>query len=284
MATADHDGPLSRYLERIRSIPTLSREEEHELAVRVREGDARAVDELVEANLRFVVAIALQYRRYGIPVGDLLAEGNLGLMMAVRKFDPERGTRFVTYAGYWIRAYVLDLVVRSTTMVGAGSGPLRSKLFFRLRRERAKIANLTDDPRERIAQLAARFDVSETKMEEMLRRLDSRDVSLNTPIHDDSSTTMLDALPETDADQEVVYLDGERRRLIEQHLGAALSELDYRERYILEQRFMSDEEVSLAALGRELGVSRERARQLEARAKKKLKKQLEQLQLEDAAA
>jgi RNA polymerase sigma-32 factor len=284
MATSEHDGPFSRYLERIRNIPTLSREEEHELAVRVRAGDGSAVDQLVQANLRFVVAIALQYRRYGIPVGDLLAEGNLGLMMAVRKFDPDRGTRFVTYAGYWIRAYVLDLVVRSTTMVGAGSGPLRSKLFFRLRRERAKIANLTDDPRERIAQLAARFDVSENKMEDMLRRLDSRDVSLSTPIHDDTSATLMDTLPETDADQEMAYLDGERRRLIEQHLGAALSELDYRERYILEQRFMGDEEVSLAALGRELGVSRERARQLEARAKKKLKKQLEQLQLQDAAA
>lgn len=277
MASVEHDGPFSRYLERIRNIPTLSREEEHELAIRVQKGDPIAVDLLVQANLRFVVAIALQYRRYGIPVGDLLAEGNLGLMMAVRKFDPDRGTRFVTYAGYWIRAYVLDLVVRSTTMVGAGSGPLRSKLFFRLRRERAKIANLTDDPRERIIRLAARFEVSEAKMEEMLRRLDSRDVSLSTPIHDDSSATLMDALQETDADQEVVYLDTERKQLIEEHLGSAMSGLDYRERYILEQRFMGDEEVSLAALGRELGVSRERARQLEARAKKKLKKQLEQL-------
>src|SRR5690606_29551412 len=149
--------------------------------------DQEAADRLVEANLRFVVAMALQYRRYGIPLSELLAEGNLGLMMAVRKFDPERGTRFVTYAGYWIRAYVLDLVVRSTTMVGAGSGPLRSKLFFRLRRERAKIVNLTSDPAERLAKLAERFDVSEEKMEDMLRRIDSRDVSLSTPLHDDAS-------------------------------------------------------------------------------------------------
>lgn len=283
MAFADTDAALSRYLERVRTIPTLSREAEHELALRVRAGDRSAADRLVEANLRFVVAIALQYRRYGIPVGDLLAEGNLGLMMAVRKFDADRGTRFVTYAGYWIRAYVLDLVVRSTTMVGAGSGPLRSKLFFRLRRERAKIANLTDDPQERIAHLAERFEVSPHKMEDMLRRLDARDVSLSTPVHDDTTATMLDTLPETDADQEVVYLDVERQRLLERHLGSAMSELDQRERYILEQRFMGDQEVSLAELGRELGVSRERARQLEARAKKKLKKQLEQLQLEVAA-
>lgn len=282
MATPDHDTALQRYMERVRTIPTLSREEEHELALKVQAGDQEAADRLVEANLRFVVAMALQYRRYGIPIADLLAEGNLGLMMAVRKFDPERGTRFVTYAGYWIRAYVLDLVVRSTTMVGAGSGPLRSKLFFRLRRERAKIANLTSDPRERIAKLAERFEVSEQKMEEMLRRIDARDVSLDTPLHDDAGATMLDALPEPDADQEVVYLDEERRRLIEQHLGDALGGLDRRERFILERRFMGDEEVSLASLGRELGVSRERARQLEARAKKKLKKQLEQLALDAA--
>ncbi|HEY8427247.1 MAG TPA: sigma-70 family RNA polymerase sigma factor [Sandaracinaceae bacterium] len=282
MATPEHDPALQRYLERVRNLPTLTREEEHELALRVKAGDQEAADRLVEANLRFVVAMALQYRRYGIPLSELLAEGNLGLMMAVRKFDPDRGTRFVTYAGYWIRAYVLDLVVRSTTMVGAGSGPLRSKLFFRLRRERAKIANLTSDPAERLAKLAERFDVSEEKMEDMLRRLDSRDVSLSTPLHDDASATMLDALPVSDGDQEVVYLDEERRRLIEQHLGDALDGLDARERYILEKRFMGDEEVSLASLGRELGVSRERARQLEARAKKKLKKQLEQLALHAA--
>lgn len=282
MATSEHDPALTRYLERVRHLPTLTREAEHELALKVQAGDQDAADRLVESNLRFVVAMAIQYRRYGIPIADLLAEGNLGLMMAVKKFDPHRGTRFVTYAGYWIRAYVLDLVVRSTTMVGAGSGPLRSKLFFRLRRERAKVANLTSDPRERLALLAGRFEVTEEKMEEMLRRIDSRDVSLSTPLHDDASATMLDALPETDEGQEVTYLDAERKRLIERHLGSALGGLDRRERYILEQRFMQDEDVSLADLGRELGVSRERARQLEARAKKKLKKRLEMLELDAA--
>jgi len=120
----DRDDPLAHYMERVRAIPTLSREAEHELALKARDGEQEAIDKLVESNLRFVIAVALQYRRYGIRISDLVAEGNLGLMMAVRKFDPDRGTRFVTYAGYWIRAYVLDLVVRSTTMVGAGSGPL----------------------------------------------------------------------------------------------------------------------------------------------------------------
>lgn len=282
MAARNDDGPMQRYIERVRAIPRLSREEEHELALRVREGDKDAADKLVEANLRFVVAVALQYRRYGIPIGELLAEGNLGLMMAVDKFDPDRGTRFVTYAGYWIRAYVLDRVVRSTTMVGAGSGPLRSKLFFRLRRERAKVASLTPDYHERLRLLAERFETTEDKMEKMLRRLDSRDVSLSAPLYDDSGSTLQDSLGDDVDDQETRYVDEERQRMLELHLGEALGGLDDRERYIVEQRYMADDQISLAELGRELGVSRERARQLEARAKKKLKKKLQHLELHAA--
>jgi len=282
MAKRTDDGPMQRYIKRVRQIPRLSREEEHELAVKVRAGDKDAADQLVEANLRFVVAVALQYRRYRIPLGDLLAEGNLGLMMAVNKFDPERGTRFVTYAGYWIRAYVLDRVVKSTTIVGAGSGPLRSKLFFRLRRERAKVATLTDDPRERIEMMAERFNTTPAKMRGMLNRLDSRDVSLSTPLFDDSGATMQDSLEEQGANQEKRLMGEQRQRLLEVHLGEALGGLDDRERFIMEQRYMSDDQASLASLGRQLGVSRERARQLEARAKKKLKKKLAHLELQAA--
>ncbi len=274
--------PIQRYMERVRKIPTLTREDEHDLAVRVQAGDEAAAEALVRANLRYVVAVALQYRRYGIPISELVAEGNLGLMMAVKKFDPDRGTRFVTYAGYWIRAYVLDLVVKSTTMVGAGSGPLRSKLFFRLRRERAKVANLSADHRERLQMMADRFGVSESKMEGMLRRLDSRDVSLSAPLFDDSGATLQDTLLEEGDSQELRVIDEERQRILETHLGEALEGLDQRERYIVEQRYMVDEQVSLASLGRELGVSRERARQLEARAKKKLKKKLQHLELHAA--
>ncbi|MBW2213584.1 MAG: sigma-70 family RNA polymerase sigma factor, partial [Deltaproteobacteria bacterium] len=142
---------LDRYIQQVRAIPKLSREEEHKLALRAREGDQDAADRLVEANMRYVVAIGLQYRRYGVTLGDLIAEGSVGLVTAVRKFDPHRGTRFVTYAGYWIRAFVLEAVVRSSTMIGAGSGPFRSKLFFRLRRERARLSNLIADPEELVA-------------------------------------------------------------------------------------------------------------------------------------
>lgn len=280
MAAYEHDGALSRYIEKVRSIPPLSREEEHDLAVRAANGDREAQDRLVEANLRFVVAVALQYRRYGLRLSDLVAEGNLGLMIAVRKFDAERGTRFVTYAGYWIRALVLDLVVRSSTMVGAGSGPLRSKLFFRLRRERARVANLANDPSERNAILAERFDTTPEKMEEMLRRLDARDVSLDGTVYPDSGMTMLDTLEGSELDQETALSEVEREAEIKEKLASALGQLDQRERYIVEQRYMGDKEVSLAAIGRTLGVSRERARQLEARAKQKLKQRLEGLELD----
>lgn len=280
---ANRDPELERYLKRVRKIPTLDREAEHVLAVKARDGEQAAADSLVEANLRFVVAVALQYRRYGIPISDLVAEGNLGLMLAVRKFDPDRGTRFVTYAGYWIRAYILDRVVKSTTMVGAGSGPLRSKLFFRLRRERAKVASLTSDPSERLELMAERFDTTPAKMERMLRRLDARDVSLSAPLYDDSGATLQDALPSGQSDQEVIYLESERQKFLEEHLSVALEELDRRERYIMEQRYMQDDSVSLAELGRELGVSRERARQLEARAKMKMRRRLSRVELENVA-
>ncbi|MBK8169635.1 MAG: sigma-70 family RNA polymerase sigma factor [Sandaracinaceae bacterium] len=268
------DAALSRYIERVRSIPKLTREDEHDLAVKAKAGDALAREQLINANLRYVVAVAVQYRRYGLKLSDLVAEGNLGLMLAVAKFDPDRGTRFVTYAGYWIRAYVLDMVVRATSMVGAGSGPLRSKVFFRLRRERAKVANLVSDPEERDEMLAQRFNMSTEKMREMTRRLDARDVSLDAQVFSDSQTTMLDTLTDDGMSQEQQLSDMEQEHSVKGALDVALASLDTRERYIVEQRIMRDDEMSLAAIGRRLGVSRERARQLEARAKKKLKKEL----------
>jgi RNA polymerase sigma-32 factor len=267
------DSTLTDYIQRVRQIPRLSREEEHDLAVAVRAGDRHASDRLIEANLRFVVAVALQYRRYGIPIWELIAEGSLGLMLAVGKFDPERGTRFVTYAGYWIRAYVLDLVVRSTTMVGAGSGALRSKLFFRLRRERAQIASVEQDPERRLELLAARFGVAPEKARSMLQQIDQRDVSLDVQVGPDSTVTMLDMLRE-DAVQERDLLEHERLDGLRRSMRGALETLDFRERYIVEQRILQDDELSLAELGRRLGVSRERARQLEARAKRKLREHL----------
>jgi len=274
VSTARPDHALAEYISRVRSIPRLSREEEHVLALSAKVGDMDAAHKLVEANLRFVVAVALQYRRYGIPISELIAEGSLGLILAVRKFDPERGTRFVTYAGYWIRAYVLDLVVKSASLVGGGSGALRSKLFFRLRRERARMANHEQDQTRIVEELAQRFHVDTERMARMLRQIDARDVSLDVSTHADSAVTMLDTLQDEGASQEEELMASEQQTGLNDRLGVALGALDRRERYIVEQRIMGEDEMSLAELGRRLGVSRERARQIEARAKRKLRKRL----------
>ncbi len=268
---------LDRYIQQVRAIPKLSREAEHTLALRVVEGDQEAADKLVEANLRYVIAIALQYRRYGVKLGDLIAEGSVGLVTAVRKFDPHRGTRFVTYAGYWIRAFVLEAVVRSSTMIGAGSGPFRSKLFFRLRRERARLSNLIADPDELIERLASDFETTPKKMSELLRRLDQREISLDAPAYHDSDATLVETLPGSEDRQDAIVERRRRRSGIRTRLEGALAALDDRERLIVEKRILSDDSASLASLGRELGVSRERARQLEARAKKKLRDELQDL-------
>jgi len=267
---AESNPILERYISRVRAIPKLTREREHEIALAARNGDAKARAELIEANLRYAVAVALQYRRYRIRLGDLISEANLGLVTAVSKFDPSRGTRFVTYAGYWIRAFVLEAVVRSTTLVGAGSGPLRSKLFFRLRRERARLSGLVRDNEELYERLAASFEVTPERIREMLRRVEGRDVSLDAPARDDSSGTLLDGLAHPQGSHEELVGQNMRDAAVRAELGPALSALDKRERYIVEQRILADESVSLASLGRQLGVSRERARQLEARAKRKL--------------
>jgi RNA polymerase sigma-32 factor len=277
------DAGLSGYIERVRSIPLLDRETEHDIAVRAKEGSEVARKALIEANLRFVVSVALQYRRYGIRLADLIAEGNLGLMVAANKFDPDRGTRFVTYAGYWIRALILDLVVRASSMVGGGSGPLRSKLYFRLRRERARAGNLTQDTSERNVMLAEKFNTTEERMEEMLRRLDARDVSLDQTVFDESGVTMIETIESDEVHPEEQLMTNRTEGREKARLADALKKLDPRERFIVEQRYMQDEEASLADIGRTLGVSRERARQLEARAKQKLREGLHDLAFDRVA-
>ena len=183
----------------------------------------------------------------------------------------------MTYAGYWIRAFVLEAVVRSSTMVGAGSGPFRSKLFFRLRRERARLSNLIADPNELTERLASEFETSKEKMTELLRRLDQREISLDAPAYHDSDATLVEMLPGSFESQDNVVARRRRHSGIQNRLAGALSVLDDRERLIVEKRILSDDSASLASLGRELGVSRERARQLEARAKRKLAEELKDL-------
>jgi len=276
----EQSNAVSRYIQRVRRVPELSREEEAELARAYRDhGDQRAAARLCLANLRHVVSIAIGYRRYGIPLADLIAEGNFGIVHAIRKYDPERGNRFVTYAAYWIRAYVLNHVIRSWSLVGVGSGPLRSKMFFRLRRERARIAGLVGEGEAGEKLLAERFGAPAEKVVAMARRLESRDVSLDAKVFDDGARSLVETLVAENDDQEVQLSRAEEGARLREVLVDAVRDLDPRERYIVEARMMADpeEELSLAEIGRRLGVSRERARQLEARAKKKLRERLEPL-------
>lgn len=272
------DGPgLERYISLVHGLPRLRREEELELAQAWKEkGDRRAADQLARAHLRYVVAIALKYRRYGAPLSDLIAEGNVGLLRALKKFEPERGNRFVTYASYWIRAYVLEYVIRSWSLVGAGSGALRSKMFFKLRRERARVHNLAGEGEEANELLAKRMDVPVEKVRLMLRQLEARDLSLETKVFAESDTSLMDTLVSPDASQEeslaAAGVSAELKSVVQDALGT----LDERERYIVENRLMAhrEDELTLAELGQRFGVSRERARQLEVRAKGKLKARL----------
>jgi RNA polymerase sigma-32 factor len=276
MMTASTDSATNRYIENAQRVPRLSREEEEVLVTRWRtEQDRRAADQLIGAHLRDVCFIALQHRFYGMPVGDLIAEGNLGLMKALEKYDPAFGTRFGTYAAYWVRAYVVGHVLRSWSMVGNRTGVLRTKLFFRLRRERARLENLHGSGEQSEALLAERMEVSRDQLSAMIRRVDSRDVSLDAPLYADAHATLGDSLP-GDEDQERTYQAAELRRRLEAALKDALPGLDPRERFIVEARWLADQddELSLADIGRKLGVSRERVRQLETRARQKLQRAL----------
>jgi RNA polymerase sigma-32 factor len=212
-----------------------------------------------------------------MPVSDLISEGNVGLMTALGKFDPDRGTRFVTYAAHWIRALILDHVIRAHSLVGVGSGPLRSKVFFRLRREKAKIMAGTLDTALVNEQLAGKFNVTTEKIVALSERLEARDLSLDLPVGDDGSQTILDTLASTLPLQEERLASAERASKLSSSVRDAVKDLDPRERYIVETRIMADahDELSLAEIGRRLGVSRERARQLEVRARAKLKKSLQ---------
>jgi RNA polymerase sigma-32 factor len=273
----ESDPALSKYIAMVQDLPQLDREEEAALARSWRErGDQHAADKLVRAHLRYVVAIALKYRRYGVPLGELVAEGNFGVVHALKKYEPERGNRFVTYAAYWIRAYILNYIIRSWSLVGAGSGALRSKMFFKLRREKVRVTNLVGEGEEANELLAARLNLSPDQVQMMLRRLEARDVSLDAKVFDDAATTLVDTLSAQNQDQEQELAVTDTRGVLKAAVRSAMENLDTRERFIVEKRLMADpeDELSLAELGRRLGVSRERARQLEARAKRKLKTRL----------
>lgn len=267
------DGSSSaHYLATVQSYPVLSREQELALVRSWRDqSDERARDLLVRSMLRHVVAIARRHQRYGVPLSDLISEGNFGVVHALGKYDPERGTLFMSYASYWIRACMLQHVLRSWSIVG--SGVPRSKLFFKIRRERAKLEGLLGDPEQAEVLLAQRLNVSPTRVRTLLQRVDQRDYSLDAEVYQDGVVPLVNTLPSASLDQEQLALASELGGNAREAVREALTVLDERERYIVEHRLLadSDVELSLAEIGRTLGVSRERARQLEERAKRKLK-------------
>lgn len=277
---AELDSALSRYMTTVQQYPKLDRTQEAALCSRWRtSGDEKAKEDLVRAHLRYAVAIALKYRRYGLPLAELIAEGNFGIVHALTKFDPDRGNRFVTYAAYWIRAYILNYVIRSWSLVGVGSGALRSKMFFKLRRERVRITNLVGEGERADELLAERFNMPREQIQAMVRRLEARDLSLDAKVFDDAVTTVVETLAAPNDDQELTISSGQSSLNAREVVQAAIKTLDQRERYIVEHRLMADaeDELSLAEIGRRLGVSRERARQLESRARRKLKQRIVEL-------
>lgn len=256
-----------------KSAPALDAEQESALARSWREhGDRAAADKLTRANLRAVTALATKYRHYGIPIAELIAEGNCGLVHALRKFDPERGVRFATYAAHWVRAYILSYVLRSWSIASGVSGPMRSQIFFKFRRERARLTTLHGEGEACVQALAERMSLSPARVQAMMHRLDAPDVSLDAPLHHDSPATLLDQLV-TVSDPEQSLNESRFRGSVGAAMATALSCLDARERYIVEARLLADagEEASLAQIGRRFGISRERARQIEGRAKRKLR-------------
>jgi RNA polymerase sigma-32 factor len=277
MARLAHEETFRFYVQQIRRYPRLDRKTELKLARRWHQDrDRAAADSLVQGHLRDVVAIAMQYRGYGFRMSDLVAEGNIGLLEAVKRFDPTRNLRFMTYAAYWVRAYILAHVLKQFSMVGVGTGPLQSKLFFRLARERARLSSQLGDGEASItASLAEKFQTSASRVEEMTQRLERRDASLDAPVFGDSDATLLDNLSDERQSLEELTANAQRDHGVRLAVASVWNTLDERERAIVDLRLLADgDEATLADLGKQFGLSRERVRQLEARVKSKLKRAL----------
>lgn len=262
--------PLQRYLSEIRRYALLSREEEHRIAVQYHENkDIEAAYRLVTANLRLVVMIAREYQHAVRTLLDLVQEGNIGLMEAVKKFDPYRGIRFPSYAVWWIRAYIIRYVMNNWRMVKIGTTQAQRKLFFNLQKEKDRLEaeGFVAGPKL----LAQRLDVKESEVVEMDQRLSARDLSVDTPVEAGESATMLDFLPSKDATVEDEVASAESRELISQKVREFGETLTGKDRVIFEGRLMAEEPLTLQDIGDRYGISRERVRQIEERVKKKLK-------------
>ena len=262
---------LSRYLNEIKRFPILSVEEELLLAKNyLEQGESEAAHKLVTSHLRLVAKIAMQYRGYGLPVADLISEGNLGLMKAVKKFDPERGCRLSTYAMWWIKASVTEYILRSWSLVKMGTMSAQKKLFFSLRKAKRKL-NIIDaqtiDP-EKTAKLAEQFSISEADITHLDRRITARDLSLNAPVSNSEEDSMefIDILEDNTPSPEVLVARTQETEFRQKYLKDAMFQLSERERHIFTERRLKEDPITLEKLGEHYGISRERVRQLENRA------------------
>jgi RNA polymerase sigma-32 factor len=270
------EGGLSRYLSEIRKFPMLAKDQEFMLAKRWREHeDPEAAHQLVTSHLRLVAKIAMGYRGYGLPIGEVISEGNVGLMQAVKKFEPDKGFRLATYAMWWIRASIQEYILRSWSLVKMGTTAAQKKLFFNLRKAKAEISALGEGDMhpDHVKQIATKLGVLDEEVISMNRRLSGPDSSLNAPLRSDSESEWQDWLPdETAVSQETELAESEEKSIRMSLLDEAMKELSDRERHILTQRRLQDDPTTLEELAAQYGVSRERVRQIEVRAFEKLQK------------
>ncbi|MAS15651.1 MAG: RNA polymerase sigma factor RpoH [Nitratireductor sp.] len=285
---ASGEGGLTRYLEEIRRFPMLQPEEEYMLAKRYSEhDDTAAAHKLVTSHLRLVAKIAMGYRGYGLPIGEVISEGNVGLMQAVKKFEPERGFRLATYAMWWIKASIQEYILRSWSLVKMGTTANQKRLFFNLRKVKSKIQALDDgdlNP-EQVTEIATRLNVSEEEVVSMNRRL-SGDASLNAPIRatEGESGEWQDWLVDDGESQEDILVEQDELETRRRMLGDAMSVLNDREKRIFQARRLSEDPMTLEELSGEFDISRERVRQIEVRAFEKVQEAVQNSARQQAMA
>ncbi|MDP6332895.1 MAG: RNA polymerase sigma factor RpoH [SAR324 cluster bacterium] len=276
---------LSRYLQEIRKFPMLEPEQEYMLAKRwIEEQDSDAAHQMVTSHLRLAAKIAMGYRGYGLPQGEVISEANVGLMQAVKRFDPEKGFRLATYAMWWIRASIQEYILRSWSLVKMGTTSAQKKLFFNLRKAKSRIGALDEGDMhpDNVAKIAGDLGVSEAEVVSMNRRLSGGDASLNAMISADGESSMewQDWLEDEDADQAADYEFQDELSMRRDMLNSAMSGLNDREKDILTQRRLVDEVKTLEELSENYGVSRERVRQIEVRAFEKLQEKMREMAVE----
>ncbi|MFT9253835.1 MAG: RNA polymerase sigma factor RpoH, partial [Acetobacter okinawensis] len=267
------EGNLSRYLQEIRKYPLLTPEEELSLSRKWRDkGDVKAAHRLVTSHLRLVAKIAMGYRGYGLPINELISEGNVGMMQAVRRFDPEKGFRLATYAMWWIRAAIQEYILHSWSLVKMGTTAAQKKLFFNLRRLKGQMQAIDDGDLkpEQVNKIATTLGVSEQDVVDMNRRMAAPDHSLNAPLKADQESEWQDRLVDDQVNQEEVYAENEEMSGRKALLTTALETLNERERRIFSERRLKDDPATLEELAHDYGISRERVRQIEVRAFEKV--------------